>query len=79
MSKLKKGQFLYFVGPKRLEQIKKSSNNKETGFIRTFHDGQNREKEYSVNYVIQNIINNDIQLFEEDVMTEEKVLELCQQ
>lgn len=76
MCKLKKNQFLYFTTTKRLEKIVKSSNNKDTGFIKTFYELQKREKEYSVKHIINCIKDESIILYEESVMTEDKIKEL---
>ena len=78
MSKLKKGQYLYFKKSKRIEQITKSSNNADSGMIRALCDLQKREKEYSVKYILNSIKDESIILYEENVMTPDKKAELCQ-
>jgi len=76
MLKLKKGQFLYFASSKRLEQITKSSNNAESGVVRTFYDPQKREKEYGVKHIFTGIAQGTINLFEAAEITPDKIKEL---
>jgi len=77
MPKLRKKQFLYFKNSERLEEIVKSSNNDKNGIIRTYYKVQNREKEYSVNHILKEIENKNIELYDETEITEAKIKELC--
>lgn len=51
--KLAKGLVLHFVSRNEDEEIVKSSNNRATGMIKTFNKQANKNKEYSVDFIMK--------------------------
>lgn len=51
--KLQKGQKLHFLSRDEFEDIIKSSNNRESGMIRTYSSKKKMNKEYSVDFILQ--------------------------
>lgn len=60
--KLQKGQQLHFVSRDEKEEIIKSSNNRESGMIRTYSSKKRKNKEYTVNFVLNLIEDGTIRL-----------------
>lgn len=51
--KLSKGLVLHFVSRDEDEVVVKSSNNRATGMIKTFNKTLNKNKEYSVDFIMK--------------------------